>query len=217
MTASFTPCWRKSLERAFAQLFVGFACLLWLGSALAGSIEPRSATLEPDEHGQSLTAEFAITLGPRFEEAVTHSVPLHFRFEFELTRKRRYWLDEHVTGRTVHYRLGYQALTRQYRLSLGNLHQNYETLEEALRVLRRISRLHVIDKGALIPGENYVVAVRLSLDHTQLPKPLQVDALADPDWRIETKALQWNFVQPAAGALPMESEAGSAQRSSSSK
>jgi hypothetical protein len=180
-------------------LRVGFfiLCSLWAGLALAGSIEPRNATLTPDERGQVLTAEFVIHLGPRLEEAVGRGVPLNFRFEFDLTRKRWYWADEHITGQVLNYRLSYQSLTRQYRLSVDNLHQNFDTLDDALRALGHIAQLHVASKTALITGEPYIAAVRLSLDHTQLPKPLQVDALADRDWRIEAKTLRWDFV-PAA-------------------
>jgi hypothetical protein len=201
MTASFTHCLKKRLERALVLL----GCLYCLGAAWAANIEPQSASLVADELGQAVTAEFSIDLGPRFEDAVRRSVPLHFRFEFDLTRKRRYWIDEHVAGHVVRYRLSYQALTRQYRLSLGGLHQNFDTLEEALRMLGRVGRLHVIDKAVLTPGETYTAAVRLSLDHTQLPKPLQVDALADQDWRIEATTLRWEFV-PAAETAPPRPE-----------
>jgi hypothetical protein len=167
--------------------------IAWQSLALAGSIEPRSATLAADERGHALTAEFAIRLGPRLEEAVGRGVPLNFRFEFELTRQRWYWADEHVAGRVLLQRLSYQALTRQYRLSFGNLHQNFATLDEALQALGHVARLHVADKAALAAGETYRAAVRLSLDHSQLPKPLQVDALADSDWRVESQTLRWNF------------------------
>ena len=170
------------------------ACCLWVGWALAGSIEPKNASLAPDERGQALTAGFAIDLGPRLEEAAGRGVPLYFRFEFNLTRKRWYWADEHVAGRVLDSRLSYHALTRQYRLTFGNLYQNYDTLAEALQVLGHIARLHVVDRGDLIAGEQYRAALRLSLDHNQLPKPLQIDALADRDWRVEAKTLSWNFV-----------------------
>lgn len=190
MTVSITPCLRKRLERACLLL----ACLLGMGAALAAGIDPKGAALAPDERGFALTASFDVQIGPRLEDAVSRGVPLDFRFEFVLTRKRRYWIDEHVAGRVLNYRLGYQALTRQYRLSLGSLHQNFDTLDEALRALGRIARLHVVDHGQLIPGEAYSAAVRLSLDHGQLPKPLQIDALADRDWRVEAKTLHWDFV-----------------------
>lgn len=192
MTASTTPCWRK---RASAAVLLS-GCLLCVGSALAGGIEPKHAALVPDEQGQALSAEFAIELGARLEEAVGRGVPLHFRLEFTLERKRWYWADEHVAGRILEYRLVYQTLTRQYRLSLGNLHQNFATLDEALRALGRVARVHVIDRAGLISGETYRVSVRLSLDHSQLPKPLQVDALADRDWRVEAKIQRWEFVAP---------------------
>lgn len=164
------------------------------GGALAGGIEPKSAFLAPDERGQALTAEFAIDLGPRLEEAVGRGVPLYFRFEFNLTRKRWYWADEHVAGRVLNYRLSYHALTRQYRLTFGSLHQSQDSLAEALQVLGRIARLHVVDKAGLTVGEQYRAALRLSLDHDQLPKPLQIDALADRDWRVAAKTLSWDFV-----------------------
>lgn len=167
-----------------------------MAAACAGSIEPKSATLVPDERGYALTASFDVQLGARLEEAVSRGISLHFRFEIQLRRKRWYWADEHVAGRVLNYRLSYQALTRQYRLSLDNLHQNFDTLEEALQTLGRISRLHVVDRSALPAGEPLQAAVRLSLDHNQLPKPLQVDALADRDWHVEAGTLRWEFVPP---------------------
>ena len=100
---------------------------------------------------------------------------------------------EHVAGRVLKYRLNYQALTRQYRLTLGSLHQNYDTLDEALQALGHVARLHVVDKSALPQGEPLTVAVRLSLDQAQLPKPLQVDALADREWQVEAGILTWQF------------------------
>jgi hypothetical protein len=189
MTASITHCWRKPLER----ILILLAGLLTLGLAWAGSIEPKSATLVPDERGYAVTAEFNVQIGPRLEDAVSKGVPLHFRFEIQIKRKRWYWADEHVAGRVLKYRLSYQALTRQYRLSLSNLHQNYDSLDEAIHALGRVARLHVVDKAALPAGEPLTAAVRLSLDHTQLPKPLQVDALADRDWQVEAGILTWQF------------------------
>lgn len=190
MTVSITACWKRSLKRSVC--LCGW--LLCCGLAWAGNIEPKNVSLVPDEAGQALSAEFAIDLGPRFAEAVERGVQLHFRFEFTLSRKRWYWIEEHVAGRVLDYKLGYQALTRQYRLTLGSQQQNFDTLDEALKALARVVRLHVIDKAELVPGETYRAAVRLSLDRNQLPKPLQVDALTDRDWRVDTKTQQWEFV-----------------------
>jgi len=184
---------RLSIPAALA--FAGL--LLAAGIAQAGRIEPVRADLTTNEQGHALSAEFAIQLSPRLEEAVKLGVPLNFRLEFVLTRKRRYWVDEHIAGRVINYRLSYHALTRQYRLAFGGLHQNFASLAEVLQVLGRVARLQVAEAGRLLPDTTYAAAVRLSLDHGQLPKPLQVDALTERDWRVEAKTLRWEFT-PAA-------------------
>ncbi len=188
MTASSTPGWRKQLSAGLA------AALLLVAAAVhAGSIEPQRAALTPTEDGYALSAEFAVDLGPRLEEAVAKGLPLYFVVEFDLTRARWYWANEHIADRRLEYRLAYNALTRQYRLSLGSLHQSFDSLAEAMRVISRIAALRVVDKGVLKPGEVYNAALRLSLDRSQLPKPLQVDALADREWQVDAKVLRWQF------------------------
>lgn len=186
------PCCRRLLRLCLAVWLLLGAGPLW-----AGSIEPQRAALTLGEDGYVLSAEFAVDLGPRLEDAVTRGVPLNFFLEFDLTYPRWYWSSDHIGGRRLDYRLAYNALTRQYRVSAGGLHQNFATLAEAMRVISRVSALHVVDKGALKIGETYNAALRLSLDRSQLPKPLQVDALANRDWQIDAKTLRWQYV-PAA-------------------
>lgn len=182
------PCWGSGLRHALAALLLAAAFC-----ARAGGIEPLRAAIEPTEEGYALSAEFAVDLGTRMEEAVSRGVALHFNLEFELTRPRWYWANEHVAGRVIHYRLAYNALTRQYRLSAGSFHQSFASLPEALRVLSRVASLHVADKGSLQAGETYAAALRLSLDRNQLPKPFQVDAIANRDWQVGAKVLRWQF------------------------
>lgn len=197
MTASFTRCW-KSAPRALGALLLA----LWLGAAgpaLAGSIEPVRAALTLSEDEVVLSAEFALNLGPRLEEAVSRGVPLHFKMEFTLSHPRWYWADEYLASRTIQYRLTYNALMRQYRLSTGGLHQSFGSLSEALRVISRVGALSVAPASNVRPGETYAAALRLSLDKSQLPKPFQVDALADRDWQVEARTLRWQF-SPAGEA-----------------
>ena len=200
MTASITHCWKSAPEPAqpgagLAARLLFLVLLVLALSAQAGSIAPLSASLTAgDEGSYQLTAEFEIDLGARLEEAVSRGVPLYFNLEFELTRPRWYWTNEHIAGKTIVHRLSYNALTRQYRLSAGALYQNFATFEEALGVLRRVRVLHVAEKGELKQGEAYLAALRLSLDKTQLPKPFQVDAIANRDWHVDTKVLNWQFV-----------------------
>lgn len=193
MTVSITRCCKK-----WPEFFRALLLCAAVATAHAGSIEPLSAALTPGEDGHTLSAEFSVDLGARLEEAVTRGVPLHLNLEFTLERVRWYWLNEHVATVTVNYRLSYNALTRQYRLSAGGLHQSFATLSEALRVISRVAALPVVDKGVLKNGETYAVALRLSHDRSQLPKPLQIDAIANKDWQVDAKALRWQFHQNEA-------------------
>lgn len=167
--------------------------LTWAVTVHAASIEPTRASLFSTEDGYALSAEFAIDLGPRVEEAVTHGVPLYFNLELEVTRPRRYWVDEHVLSHTLTYRLAYYALTRQYRLGTGGLSRSFDTLADALRAMGRIAALPVAEKEIFKPGETYRSALRLSLDRSQLPKPFQLDAIISRDWQIEAKVLNWQM------------------------
>lgn len=171
------------------------------GMAWAGTIEPTTAKLTAGENAYVISAEFGIDLGGRLEEAVTHGVPLYFILELEITRNRWYWPSEHIAGRTLNYRLVYVPLTRQYRLSRGGaLHQNFTSLDEALRMMGHVAALPVADKNVLKIGETYQVALRLALDRQQLPKPFQVDAIANKDWQIEAKVLHWQFTPTVESA-----------------
>lgn len=188
--ASITHCWRS------ASLKLLLVLLLALPSAwvLAGGIEPVRGQLSAGEEGYVLSAEFAIDLGSQLQEAVTRGVALNFNLEFTLGRKRWYWIEEHIASHVINYRLSYNALTRQYRLSVGGLHRSFATLDEALRVLGRVADLPIVDKAALKPGETYAAALRLALDKSQLPKPFQVDAIANKDWQVDARVLRWQFV-----------------------
>ena len=171
-----------------------------LGSAAiparAGGIETVRAEIASGEEQLLLAAEFRIDLGPRLEEAVTRGVPLYFTLEYELTRPRWYWTPEQLAAGTLAWRLSYSALTRQYRVSVGTLHRGFATLAEALQVIARVGALPIADRAAFKPGEQYAAAVRLTLDRSQLPKPFQLDALANRDWQAESKVHRWQFALP---------------------
>jgi hypothetical protein len=197
MTAFITRCCKKIEAGLVKRVLATTVLLLTVVAAQAGSIEPQRASLTPGDDGYTLSAEFSLDLGNRLEDAVARGVPLYFNLEFVLERPRKYWVNEHVITRSLTYRLSYSSLTRQYRLTTGSLHQNFGSLQEALRVVGRIAALPVLEKDVIKPGETYEAAVRLALDRSQLPKPFQVDAITDRALQVEAKVLRWQFVAPA--------------------
>jgi uncharacterized protein DUF4390 len=103
-----------------------------------------------------------------------------------LFRKRWYWLDRKVSSSTLTYRLSYSPLTRQYRLARGGLSQPFDSLDEALNLLKSVRNWKVIEKGILSPRDGYDAQVRMRLDVTQLPKPFQVNAMTSREWNLSS-------------------------------
>ena len=175
---------------------------LWLaGLAAAAEIDIGDPHLAAVDEGYAVSADFGFEFNQRLEEAVAKGVILYFVVDFELTRPRWYWFDEKLVSRSQTYRLSYHALTRQYRLSTGALHQSFETLSEALRMLSRLRNWVVVDKGdksPVRPGEAYQAGLRLRLDINQLPKPFQIAALGNRDWTLASDWKTWQLTLPAA-------------------
>lgn len=159
--------------------------------ARAEGIVAQSAELIVEDEGYSLAAGFSIELTPTLKEALEKGISLYFVTEFELMQPRWYWLDERVTEFQRHTKLNYHALTRRYRLSSGPLYQNFDSLQDALQVLGWMRGRPVLNKGALKKGAEYHAAVRMRLDVSQLPKPLQVSAITSRDWSLESEWLRW--------------------------
>ncbi len=159
----------------------------------AEGIEVRSALIEAVDDGWQLQAEFDINFSPRLEEAVNRGVPLYFVVEFEIARPRWYWFDEKPIQLTQTYKISYTPLLRQYRLSVGNVYQNFTRFEEVTRVLSRLRGWHVADKGALRKDVAYQASLRMRLDPAQLPKPFQVNAIASRDWTLASDWQRWTL------------------------
>jgi hypothetical protein len=151
---------------------------------------------EPPEASWLLSANFAMELSSRLEEAVNRGLPLVFITDIEVSRPRWYWFDEKSVIQSQIYRLSYHALTRQYRVSTGILNQRFDSLPDAIGMLRRIRQLKIAKKSDLKPGSTYEVSIRMRLDTAQLPKPFQVNALTSKDWNLYSDWKRINFTVP---------------------
>jgi hypothetical protein len=185
------------------RVLLTFACLT-AGAAHAEEPEVVAASLRAVEDGLVLDADFAFDLTPRLAEVVATGVPLYFNVEFELGRRRWYWLDEKAASKKLQLRLSYHPLSRQYRLSTGALQQTYSSLDDALGVLRRVRGWLVVDRTVGFYEADYEAAVRFRLDTTLLPKPFQVSALTARDLHLETPWKRFIVRSPRHLPAPVE-------------
>ena len=189
MTGFFTRCCRRlDLRCALLALWLAMAAVL---PAHAQGIEIRKATVTVADDAYVLDAQFDIALTHTLEDVLNKGVPLYFLLEFELVRSRWYWFNDRVSNWQQQHRLSYNALTRQYRLGVGNLYQNYGSLAEALEVMSRVRRRQEIEPGALRRDTTYSAALRFRLDTSQLPKPFQLNAVGSREWYVGSDWLRW--------------------------
>lgn len=176
-----------------------------VGSASADEIEVQHLALRATEAGFVLDADFALELSPRLADMVSNGIPVYFVVEFELTRTRWYWFDEKAASRSLHLRLSYHALSRQYRLSTGLLQQSFSTLQEALHLLTRVRNWLVVERTVLLARADYEAAVRMRLDATLLPKPFQLSALTSRELQLESAWKRFTVRAPRHTPAPVES------------
>jgi hypothetical protein len=173
------------------------ALLLALASPAshASDVEIAEARLEYTDEGYKLAAAYNFELNRSLEGAIARGIPLYFTTEVAIRRPRWYWLDERAASATQTIRISYNVLTRQYRAAINgsNLQQGFDSLEDAISLVRRPGRWLVAPPEALKPGETYTVALRMELDITQLPKPFQVHSINSSDWRLSSDWRHFTF------------------------
>ena len=189
MTAFITRCCRSfSFLCALAFLLSALP-----GPALAEGIELKRAELKIADSGYVLDAEFTVGLTPTLEEVLNKGVALYFVVDFELMRSRWYWFNEKIVDSQQAYRLSYNALTRQYRVGVGTLYQNFPALSEALEFMSRQRRSEDTEPGALRKDSTYNAAIRMRLDTSKLPKPFQLSAVGSREWNINSDWHRWTI------------------------
>jgi hypothetical protein len=160
----------------------------------------------------ALNAQVSVVLSPVLVDAVKRGVPLYFVTEYELSKKRWYWFDQKTAEQVKTVRISYHALTQQYRVAVGGLHQmSYPTLDEALLGALSIRGWLVLsaEEIARLGGStrlrasasSYESKLRLRLDSALLPKPLQVDALTSKDWKLSSDWIELAMPKEPGGVI----------------
>lgn len=188
MTASFTRYYKKT------NVTVIFLLLLFLVTAASASdsrLIIKSAELVSSDEQYLLNADFELNLSEEVEDALNRGVQLNFLVEFQLTSPRKYWFDDEIITVTNNVALSYHALSRQYLINRNKHQQSFVNLAEAKAEFTRLREWKVFDKSLLKDDETYLAALRVRLDQSKLPKPIQVDALGSEQWNMISQRYRW--------------------------
>lgn len=172
-------------------LLAGFLLCLAGGAYADAGIQVKAAEFTLVDEVYQLKADFEINFSQALEDALNKGVPLNFVIDFELSRPRWYWFDETIASAQLPVRISYHALTKQYHLQAREEQKTFNTLAELKSELSHIQEWRVVERAQLKKRYTYEARVRMKLDLTQLPKPLQVNALASKDWNLESEWHRW--------------------------
>lgn len=140
-----------------------------------------------------VNTDIDLALNEKVEEALNKGIPLNFRLEIQLQRKREILWNETISEWQIVRQLKYHALSSQYLVgTVGNDQvESFTSLRQALRNSVTLSD-HEFPM-AHFPGkdEDYQLKLRVSLDIEALPAPLRPVAYTSLDWRINTGWTTW--------------------------
>lgn len=197
------------------------------GGARAEQPQVLQQQIQRSSDGLHLTVRLGLSASRQVEDVLLRGVPLYFVWQADVYRQRWYWTDKRVSGVQRTLRLAYQPLTRRWRLSLANgvtgssgaglqyaLHQNYDSLADALAVIGRVTRWRIADGGELDPDARHRVEWRMQLDLSLLPRPFQIGVANQSAWEVSVvRRLRVPDVEDDVPASEEGSSAATADRS----
>jgi hypothetical protein len=196
-TVFITRYWKSARRELAAWLL--FALLLPGWAWAQATAEVAQLKVERTEEGVLLSTSVRFEVPPPVDEALAKGIPMYFVAEATLYQDRWYWYDKRVAGAQRHMRLSYQPLTRRWRLQVSSapighsglaLGQTFETRDEALAAVQRISQWKIAEPVELEADARYNVDFRFRLDISQLPRPFQIGAVGQADWNISASRNQ---------------------------
>ncbi len=171
--------------RSLLGLLLGL--LMWValvGVAHAEGVELNQISTARTEEGLELSFSTRFELPPAAEEALKKGVPIYFTAEAAVLRYRWYWRDARATRVNRTWRLAWQPLTRQFKVSTGGLNQGYASLSEALTALRGVSGWRIAELKDIEDEGRYYVEFSYRLDTSQLPRPMQIGLGSPQGWGL---------------------------------
>lgn len=138
---------------------------LTLAAPATGHAELRISDLDVFLNDQDVTVH-AVVLGavaPALLESLQNGVPTHVRFTFELWRYNRMWPDRLVSSKLVERQLGYNVVTKEYKVTAvrGETRTPYATRDfrDAQRVVSEVRGLRLAPATTLDPTDVFYVRV----------------------------------------------------------
>lgn len=197
-----THFWMKALKHQMTRERVyGLVCAFILSIGLLGmtnsaraEISTQYATMTRHADGvYALNADFRLSMPQQLQDAINHGTPVSFQVEFNVNRPRWYWSNENLISTSREQRISFNSLTREYRVVSGSNQYRYNTLNEALLNVSRVSQWRVLWPTQYSSGEPLEGSVRIYLNTSKLARTYQLNSLTNQGWGLNSGWYTFNF------------------------
>ena len=136
-----------------------------LAAGPPASADLRISDLEVFLNDHELTVNVALlgAIPVTFHEGIQSGIPAHVRYTVELWQYQRYWRDNLLLSRVVERQLGYNVVTKEYKVTLGANERRAPTttrdLRDAERILSEARSVKLTPAISLDPNEIYYVRI----------------------------------------------------------
>jgi hypothetical protein len=198
MMAFSMACWKSALPKRLQGWLSLSALLMLFAVASQAQTQADIPTLRAERAGNEafVSANVSFELPAIVEDALLKGVPMFFMLEADLYLDRWYWYDKRISSAQRQLRLAYQPLTRRWRVTQSqgmgsdssqglSLNQSYESLAEALSMVRQVSKWKVAELADTDPTSKIKLLFRFRLDLSQLPRPFQIGVIGQSEWDIQ--------------------------------
>ncbi len=128
-------------------------------------------------------------------QGLHNGIPIQFTFLVELNKTEKNWPDLQLVSMQFHHRLTYDTLQENYRVERDEKTQKSESfpeLSDALKAMREINGLLVVELSRLIPDSSYSLRLKAILYEKKLPLKLNYIIPFVSWWNIET---DWHTIE----------------------
>lgn len=174
-------------RRPVIAALVSLAATLSGVDARAEGVELTQFATQRTEEGLELSFSTRFDLGRAVDDALHKGLAIYFVADVTVFRSRWYWRDARPARAERTWRLTWQPLTRQYRVSTGGLNQTYTSLDEALAALRTVSGWRIAEPQEIQDDGRYYLEFSFRLDTSQLPRPMQIGLSSLPGFALSVE------------------------------
>ncbi|MFV9474432.1 DUF4390 domain-containing protein [Advenella sp. RU8] len=145
-----------------------------------------SLELGKEKNNYTLSANISLNLGDEVRNAAERGVPLYFTLNMEVLKQQLLWFDTTALTQQHTWRIQYNALLRQWRISNGELSISELSLDDSLQHIIHLESWPIENLDQLDPAIDYKGRLRLKLDTSLLPRPFQINAFNSSAWSLST-------------------------------